>query len=128
MSKFNDDATPRKSHKNNRKMREIEFININLTVTDKSEIKQLKSSLAMDGIDALEQMVLGGYKVTISADYDNDCYMVSTTGGERTLNEDKCTTSRSDDIAEAVTIAYYKIFVLNGGKGWESKPRQFNWG
>lgn len=128
MSKFNDDAVPRKSHKNRKPMREIEFININLSSQDKSEIKQLKSSLAMDGIDVLEQLAMGGYKTTVSVDYDNECFMVSTTGGERTLNEDKCTSSRSDDLQEAMVIAYYKIFILNGGKGWESKPRQFNWG
>lgn len=129
MSKFNDESSPRAKYNPKKKpMREIEFINIHLTDADEAPLKKQRDLHAKMVIDPLDGILMAGYKVSMSVDYENECYIVSTTGGERTVNADKCVSSRSDDLYEAVAIAFYKIFGENGEVAWETKPKRYNRG
>ena len=129
MSKFNSDSTPNKRYNPNKtQRREIEFVNIHLTESDQPALEKHIATMKKGGIDPLDMLLMAGYKVSVNVDYDNECYIVSTTGGERTLNCDKCVSSRSDDLEQALFIANYKCFRNGEAVQWESKPKRFNWG
>jgi len=129
MSKFNDESAPNKKYNpKKRQMREIEFINIHITSEQEKDLATLRDSLAKMQINPLDTLTMAGYKVSINVDFENECYIVSVTGGERTVNVDKCVSSRSDDLDECILMAYFKTFDKNGAIVWESKPKRFNWG
>lgn len=129
MSKFSDESSPRPRHSDKKKpMREIEFINISISKTDEPKITNLRDTHARNNVNTLDVLLMAGYKVSMNVDYENECYIVSITGGERTLNTDKCVTSRSDSIEECIALAHFKTFNLDGEIVWESKPKRFNWG
>jgi len=129
MSKFANDSTPNKKFNPKKKqMREITFVNITLSDAQLDAVgKQMATNREL-AIDPLDQLVMGGYKVSINVDWENQCYIVSATGGERTVNEDKCCSSRSDDLEEALNIMLYKAFPNGTPFVWEDSPRRFNRG
>lgn len=129
MSRFNDESAPRKKYNPKKKaMREIEFVNYHISEAQKAEIDKLKAMLDKNSLNPLDLLVMGGYKVSINVDWDNECYIVSATGSDRTVNEDKCCSSRSDDLDEALCIMLYKTFQNDKPVVWETTPRKHNWG
>lgn len=129
MSRFTDESAPRKKYNPKKKpMREIEFVNYHLAEAQKSEIDKMVARFKKENLDPLDMIVMGGYKVSVNVDYDNQCFIVSATGGERTVNEDKCCSSRSDDLFEALCMMLYKCFQNGEAIVWETTPRRHNWG
>jgi hypothetical protein len=122
----------KKSSQQKREMPPIDFINIYLSEDEQQKFHDW--SISKDrGFDDFEELlgllVNAGYKISIKPDYDNDCYVVSTTGEENTPNHNCCVSSRSDDLEEALMLAYYKVAVISAWGEFPRKPkRKLNWG
>ena len=127
--KFRSDEAPRnRSTKPAKKMREIEFVNIHLETADKPKIEALVELIRKQSLDPVDLLAMGGYKISVSVDWQNECYIVSITGSERTVNEDMCVSSRSDKLQEALAMSLYKTGYPKEETKWEAKPKRFNWG
>ena len=119
---------PRKEPKAPKPYTPIQFINISLNDPQKAEAM---SYLDWDGLTTyglVDEIVMRGYKLTVTVDQDNRCYIVSTTGTENTINPFKCITSRHDDLDACLRYALYKIVVVFGDDIWTEQPRPSNFG
>jgi hypothetical protein len=97
----------------------VEFINLTLTEKEKDgfEAWQLKEPRTID--ELFDMLVFDEYKVTISVDKDNECYLASVTGKERSHNPGMCMVSRSDNLKEVVALAVYKALYFFPDGIWE---------
>ena len=106
----------------------IDFVNIRLTPTQVDDFKDWYAKENPAPLPLMDEVILGGYKISYSADTENACYIVTTTGTDSTPNAHLATSSRSDDLGEAIAIAYYKIAIMFKWDVWTVEVRRNNWG
>lgn len=108
----------------------IQFHNFYLTESDKKQIKKEKFNEERS-FQFIRDLCDGDYRVGISYDDHNSCYIVSATGrGEVNPNSGYTTTARHSDVLTAITSLWYQIDVLAGGGQWVMKgnaPSPFDW-
>jgi len=77
----------------------------------------------------MSEMALAGYKFSLTADIDNECFIASyTQRGVNHLHTNVTVSSRSDDWEEAYFLTYYKIMQLYSGKKLPLEAKRNNWG
>jgi len=109
----------------------IEFLTLKLTSQDREKFDVWAKEGTKKTWPMLRELYEGGYKVSISPDFNNQCVIVSLTGTDNsTHNVGYCMTSRAEDVQEAILIACYKHFVMADGADWEAVAgkNEDNWG
>lgn len=107
----------------------IEFVNINLTVKQKDTFKSWYAEVETELPNLLAAFIGAGYKTAIRFDNENECFIVSSTCIDESMeNGGKCLTSRSDDWLEALALNLYKTDTISENGIWESSSNGKNWG
>lgn len=79
--------------------------------------------------DILQELINGGYKVSITPDFDNACTIVTLIGKDCiTENKKRAYSSRADGWLEAFGLMAYKHFVLSSAQAWPESSTMSNWG
>lgn len=111
------------------KFLDFEFVNYKLTKDDKKQFDKWASDNADKLIPLVTQLFEAGYKLSISPDLDNLCYIATITSTKHSAhNKMSAMTSRSDDWTEAVMIGLYKHFVVFDGADWPKDADRDSWG
>lgn len=108
----------------------VEFVNITVSTADKAQFDSWVGSQNVELTEIMTHIISSGYKLSVSLDQNNDCYICALTGTEdQRWNAKKCMTSRADSIEEAIWLAAYKHVVICGAGDWgESNSRNTTWG
>lgn len=108
---------------------QIEFVVITLTEDQEKVFRGWQTQMEEHWWGELATVVSLGYKLGVSFDAGNACFIVSLTCKvENDVNEDLCMTARADDWLEALQLILFKHQVVCEGKSWQAKRRQANWG
>lgn len=108
---------------------DIQFVTMRIGAKEKEQFKAWYSKNANDVLAKLEELVSDGYKVSLSYYFDGNCHIVSLTcKDEKSANFNRCLTSRSDDLWEAVGLTVFKHFHLCNDGIWEDEGNSNNWG
>jgi hypothetical protein len=117
--------------KSNRFKSNIEFVTLKLTTADKAKFDEWAKVGEKKLFPMLDELGEGGYKISISPDFNNACVIASITATDNsTHNVGLCMTSRGETIVEALLVACYKHFVLADGSDWlaVAGKNEDNWG
>lgn len=117
--------------KNKRFNKQIEFVTLRLTTADKEKFAVWEKANTPKIFKYLNELSEGGYKVSISPDFNNSCIIASITGTENsTANVGLCMTSRAESVEEAIMLACYKHFELCAADDWTALAgkNDDNWG
>jgi hypothetical protein len=117
--------------KSNRFKSNIEFVTLKLTSQDKTKFDDWATKEGGKIFKMLVEVNEGGYKVSISPDFQNSCVIASITGTDNsTHNVGLCMTSRAEDVQEALMVMCYKHFVMADGGDWldVAGKNEDNWG
>ena len=107
----------------------MEFVELKLPLDQKSAYTAWLKSNSDKFWQLLTELGESGYKVTLSPDTDNACYIVSLIGTKNSRsNANRCMSSRSDDPFEAYMLAFYKHFVICDGSDWGKTSNDRSWG
>lgn len=108
----------------------VEFVNITVSTADKNKFDAWVGTQTVELAEIMTHIITSGYKLSVSLDQNNDCYICALTGTEdQRWNSKKCMTSRADSIEEAIWLAAYKHLVICDGGDWgESNSRSIAWG
>lgn len=117
--------------KSNRFKSNIEFVTLKLTSQDKTKFDEWAKPNAGKIFKYLGELAEGGYKFSVSPDFNNACVIASLTGTDNSVdNGGLCMTSRAETIDEALLVMCYKHFVMANGGNWLDIAGQNsdNWG
>ncbi|AXH79574.1 MAG: hypothetical protein [Circular genetic element sp.] len=106
------------------------FVEIKLGQDDKPALEEFLTEYDNDPLEILDDISELGYKVSISYVDDQSSYVVTVSGTKRSgLNNKQSVTSWSNNLAEACTMAGYKVLVIAKNKDWvEFETGNANWG
>lgn len=108
---------------------DFKFAAITLTVEDKANFEAWATKAAPTMLDQLAELVMEGWKTSVTWDSENDCFIASATcRTEKHKNENIVVTSRSDVFLEAFALTFWKISVLFKGKALPTEKVKQNWG
>ena len=108
---------------------EVSFVNIRISADEKPAFDSWAEKQAKRVWEMIQSLADSGYKLSISPDLENSCYIATLTGTKHAVrNKNKAISSRSDDVIEAILLSAYKHVVLFGEGEWEGEQRQNNWG
>lgn len=121
---------PKKKPTSNRNgFPQTDFINLTLNKKQAGEFEDWRNGDATKLATQLAEFIADGNKTSITYDFDNECFIVSSTcKAEGHANENKCLTSRSDDWYEALLMNVYKSNVVFAGAEWVSEDNGRKWG
>lgn len=117
--------------KSNRFKSNIEFVTLKLGKADKEKFDAWVKAEGGKIFKYLGELAEGGYKVSISPDFNNSCVIASLTATDNSpRNNGFCMTSRGEDTLEALQIACYKHFVMADEGDWLdiADKSSDNWG
>jgi len=109
----------------------IEFVTLKLSTADRIKYDEWAQQAGSKIFKMLSELAEGGYKVSISPDFNNSCIIASITGTENCVhNVGLCMTSRADDVNDALLVMCYKHFVLANSADWldVAGKNEDNWG
>jgi hypothetical protein len=107
----------------------VDFAALKLNAEQKKAFQGWVKEQQAHEIDPLFELVPNGWKLSVSFDAENDCYIVSLTQrDEDDINHNICVVSRSGDPYEALWIGFYKISVMADGKKLPTEAVDDNWG
>lgn len=108
----------------------ISFVTIRLGKSDKKDFTRWATEHIDDREELTQHLLDAGYKMSMSYDFEGNCYIVAVTGKENTAdNANKCFTSRSSELDEAIMLTLYKHWGLAEGGSWDNiSTAQDNWG
>ncbi len=105
------------------------FANVRLSEQQKGDFQEWVDKNAKDFLQFQTDLLVEGWKLSIKADLQNACFMVShTCGAEKHQNYNICLTSRSEDWEEALWMNIYKIRVLFANEKLPTETLKNNWG
>lgn len=108
---------------------EYEFVTIRLTEEQVVEFEQWATASTTKIWQMLNDLAEAGYKHSTSPDLENACHISTLTATQHaTDNQQRCLSSRSDNLIEAVLLTCYKHFVLSDGGTWQGSQARKNWG
>jgi hypothetical protein len=80
-------------------------------------------------LTVLEEFAGDGFKVSVTYVTDQNSFCVTVVGTKETKRHDKMgMSSWSDDLGEALSMAWYKHFVMCDGGEWPTKGHGKRWG
>lgn len=121
--------SPKANSRNPKDWKDFEFVDIKLSDADKAHFKQQYAENAPELFDALVTLVEGGYKLTISGDERNACFISSLTcKHEADDNYGYVLTSRSDDLYECMLLGAFKHIYLCKDGVWPKEKSANAWG
>lgn len=107
----------------------IEFVNRNLLTEEADNFKKWEKSISSESGTLISQVMLDEYKLSITYDDNNECFIATLTGkDDQRNNPNKALSARSDDWYEAIMLALYKHLVLFSGNKWAGATQKNNWG
>lgn len=107
---------------------QIEFVNVNLSKTEKDEFKTWVKEKLDDAVIALAELAGSGHKVTLSHDDDHDTFIFSVTCRDETNpNYNCCMVSRHQEPVKAILLGMYKVSVLCDYGAWREDNEE-EWG
>jgi hypothetical protein len=108
---------------------EVEFVQHKLNAEEKVQFTSWGSGKNFDSDLEVSDFIQHGWKVSVSWDMNNDCYIVAATcKDEKSVNVNKCITSRSDQWFEALLMNVFKVTVLFKGQALSTAPKDDSWG
>lgn len=114
---------------NNQRFSDIEFVNYKLTNDDRTSFLAWQEKNLPHIVRLTTDLLEAGYKLSVSPDMDNGCYIVTVTSTKHSAyNKSRAMTSKSDDWQEAIMLSLFKVFVIFDGKDWEYDAELQNWG
>lgn len=80
-------------------------------------------------LEVMQQFTGDGFKMSVSYIIDQNSFCVTIIGTKDTKKHEKQgMTSWSDDLGEALAMAWFKHYQLCAGDGWPTKDRGNRWG
>ena len=128
MSFAKDQKNRTKPEKKRKEFTEIEFVNYRLSETQVDDFTLFMTDNPPDVLKMLDEMTTNNYKVSMSVDTENSCYIIAVTGSPLSLNAGRCMTSRSDILYEALAIAFYKLNNIFHWDTWDVPTQRTFWG
>lgn len=108
---------------------DMEFIDYRLTEDEKYQAKEFEKQGDQVVSDALGSLLAEGYRITMTWDNKNNCYIVSLMGREEThRNYKKCMTTRHGDLRTAISMCVYKETFIFAGAAWSGSTHGNDWG
>lgn len=109
---------------------QVQFVTIRLQKSDKKAFDAWASDKVDDVEELQTQLVIAGYKMSVSHDFEHDTFICAVTGKKNaSSNVNKCFTSRADTMVESIMLCLYKHFALANGREWDTiTTSQDNWG
>jgi len=102
--------------------KDFKFINRTLTVAEDDSFIKWFQGKDRQADNAIEQAFADEYKVSLSYDEKNNCFIASMVSkAEKSLNTNKCLMARSDSWLEAIAMVVYKHHVIFNQGAWESE-------
>lgn len=98
----------------------VEFINYKFDKETKQQFETWYSSKGETVLKAIFETLQGDYKMSISYDEANECFIASMTGKETSLNKDKCIVIRSAEWMRALSACAFVNIVLFDGEIWDA--------
>lgn len=106
----------------------MEFVNVKLHASDREKFRAWVRSCTLELEDVFLELTREGYKLSITLDLDNNCYIVSLIGTEKTENPSRCMSSRSESVSEGVYMSYYKHTIMFNSGVWLPEISTLSWG
>jgi hypothetical protein len=105
------------------------FANFTLTEDDARKFADWVQASSMQPLDALQEVIGQGYKVSVTWVMDSSAFCLSIIGTEDTKpNKNSIMTTWSDDLVEVMLLAAYKHLVLCDSGPWPTKENTRRWG
>lgn len=105
------------------------FINTNLTPGEREHFTMWCDEMQDDMVELLVKVLLDGYKISARFDNENECWIVSLTGTDQAVFNDKCSlTSRHSTFEQAVLLTIYKNSVIAQNGKWRVDNAAGEWG
>lgn len=106
------------------------FANVRMTKADLPRLREFMQNYDDDPVAAILDVLGSGYKVSISWLDEQQSFVVTLTGTERSKhNQQTSMTTWSDDLQEAFAMAAFKHFVLCEAQEWQDyENASQNWG
>jgi len=122
-------AMPQKARQTKEWSSDFSFAQIRLTEQQVDSFHNWLTELKPDFFETATRMALAGYKFSLSADLENDCFIASyTQRGAGHIHNTVTVSSRSNDWEEAFWLSVYKLTVLFPDKPLPTEQRKNNWG
>lgn len=107
----------------------VSFFNVNLSSDDRDRFSGWRTENAESWTTEFSQLIADGYKIGITWDDGNACFIASITGKvEGTPNFNCCITARSNDWLEALELLMFKHFVVCAAGTWSKHQTSVAWG
>jgi hypothetical protein len=97
----------------------MKFVDRQLTTEEMEQAGEWMESDSTEFLDLVNDLLENGYRVTMSRDFKNQCYVVTLMGKTNdNINKDMALATRHGSVAAALHLALYKHIVLYGGGEW----------
>lgn len=107
----------------------VEFVTINLSADDGKKFNGWKETLGDVWADEFATYVSNGFKVGLTWDNNNACFIASLTGKEEgSKNYNCCLTARSQEWVEALQLVHFKASVFCADGRWQDHSTSVSWG
>lgn len=107
----------------------VTFVTINLSEDDRKKFTGWESGLGDTWPEEFANYVSTGYKMGLTWDDGNACFIASITGKEEGgLNHNLCLTARSNDWVEAFKIVHFKATIICADGKWSNHQTSVAWG
>lgn len=94
----------------------VEFVNFKLNPAEKKDFETWHSEKGNAMLKALHETLEGDYKLSLSYDANNECFIAAMTGRDESLNPNRCITMRSTDWQKALfSLAYINAVIFKYG-------------
>lgn len=108
---------------------QVIFVNVRVERAEKDKVAKWASRKGFDYLAELEHLVQAGYKIGVSWDNRNDCFIVSITCWEEgTENYAHCFSTRHGNIKRAIELMLFKVNVLLEESPWGEVSQADDWG
>lgn len=114
------DMAAKKGSKNRTPFGNVEFINFKFDRETKEKFEQWYASKGNTVIQGIFETIQAEYKLSVSYDSQNECFIASMTGKEDSLNPNKCIVIRSSEWMRALAGVAFVNIVLFDGEIWEA--------
>lgn len=105
------------------------FVNINLTVEQRTHFLQWADGLSQDTITVLTSVLSNGYKLSITYDTEHGTVISSLSCRDKvSSNFQSVLTARHMEVELSLLLVLYKHLVIADGSDWKTVSEVENWG
>lgn len=120
--------SPKASSKNPSDWRNFEFVQINLSDADKTHFGEMLETAADELDDAMATLLESQYKLSVTYDERNSCFIASLTAKHETDdNWGYVLPSRQGDMWSAIRLAAFKHVHMCKDGVWPKEREGFDW-